>query len=169
MLATAPNFAWLFFSKYLQTYLYYQMNEFETSPQIELWLYFCMIIVGAIMTPVAANMLIQTPLKAVLCIGCVCLLTGSISFIVLTNVWTFVVFQSTFTAVGSSFFQVAGLMLAWEWFSPEKRGLVTSAVVGMQAIAVSFVIGMQVVMIEYKNLAPIEEMHEKQPDIDIFP
>ena len=91
MLGSGHTLAWLFFSKYLQTYLFYQMTQYETSPKVEVWLFFAMLVVQGLLSPIAAKMLFSTPFKAVLCLGCVCILTGSISFIMCTNVWTFVV------------------------------------------------------------------------------
>ena len=158
MLASGHNLAWLFFSKYLQTYLYYQMREYKTSPDIELILYFSMTIVSGLFAPIAANTLFKTPLKAVLCFGCVCVLTGSISFIMCSNVWTFVVMQSTFTAFGTSLFQMASLLLAWEWFSPEYRGLINGVVICFQSLAIATTIAIQIGIMEYKNLLPIEDL-----------
>jgi len=147
-LATGPNFAWLFFSKYLQTYLYFQMSDYTVSSSIELYLFFGMLIVSSLFMPLGANMLFQTPIKAVLCLSSVCLVTGSISFIMCTNVWTFIVMQSTFTAIGTSLFQMTSFLLAWEWFSPERRGLLCGVVVSFQAFAVAVVIALQILMIE---------------------
>ena len=90
--------------------------------------------------PLCAYMLFTMPIKAVLCMSSVFLLTGSISFIVSTNVWTFIFMQSAFTAVGTSLFQITSFLLAWEWFSPERRGLLSGLVVSFQSFALSMVI-----------------------------
>ena len=99
------------------------------------------------------------PIKALLCVSCVCLLTGSISFIMCSNVWVFIVMQSIFTAIGTTIYQLTSLLLAWEWFAPSVRGLITGVVQGFEALGVAFVIGLQVLIIDYKNLAPIENLH----------
>jgi len=150
MVASGHTLAWLFYSKYLQTYLVYQMSEYSASPDFELWLYFSMLFVSSLFAPLAAHSLFTTPLKAVLCFGCICVLTGSISFIMCNNVWTFIIFQSTFTSIGTSIFQQAALLLAWEWFSPERRGLLSSAVFAFQSLSVGLVIALQIGVLEYK-------------------
>ncbi len=145
------------------------MREYKTSPDIELILFFSMTTVSGLFAPIAANTLFKTPLKAVLCFGCVCVLTGSISFIMCSNVWTFVVMQSTFTAFGTSLFQMASLLLAWEWFSPEYRGLINGVVICFQSLAIATTIAIQIGIMEYKNLLPIEDLKIGDADVDIFP
>ena len=135
------------------------MAEYEASPRVELYLFFSMMIVSGLFMPLAVNLIFKTPIKAVLCLSCVSILTGSISFIMCSNVWTFIAMQCTFTAIGTTLFQLSSLLLAWEWFSPEKRGLMTGVVKCFQDFATASVIGLQIVMIEYKNLAPIEDLH----------
>ena len=105
------------------------MEKYSVSPSIELWLYFSMLIIQNLITPVVANSLFKPPLKAVLCFGCVCVLAGSISFIMCSNVATFIVMQSTFTAFGTALFKLTALLLAWEWFSAERRGLMSGVAV----------------------------------------
>lgn len=134
------------------------MAEYTASPRVELALYFSMLVVTGLFMPLATNLMFKMPIKAVLCLACVCILTGSISFIVCSNVWTFIVMQSTFTAIGTSLFQLTCLLLAWEWFSPERRGLMSGVVVAFKSLAVALVIAFQIGMIEYKNLVPIEEL-----------
>lgn len=92
MLASGHTLAWLFYSKYLQTYLSFQMEEYSASPNIELWLYFSMLFVQNLITPFIAEILFKTPLKAVLCFGSVFVLVGSISFIMCSSVVTFIIF-----------------------------------------------------------------------------
>ena len=145
------------------------MADYSASPDVELWLYFCMLSVAGLFTPMAAKFLFDTPLKAVLCFGCVCILTGSISFIMCNNVWTFIVMQSTFTALGTCLFQLTALLLAWEWFSPETRGLMSGVVVACQAFAICGVIMLQIGIIEYKNLYVQQELPIKDAHADIFP
>ena len=145
------------------------MAEYTASPKVELWLYFTMLIIQGLITPIASNVLFHAQIKAVLCFGCVCVLTGSISFIMCSNVVTFIVMQASFTAIGTSLFHVSSLLLAWEWFSPVHRGLMSGIVVCFQSIAISLVIAMQVGMIEYKNLAPIENLQIGDADVDLFP
>ena len=116
------------------------MEEYSASPSVELSLYFSMLIVQNMITPLVANSLFKTPLKAVLCFGCVCVLAGSISFIMCSQVVTFIVMQSTFTAFGTSLFKLTALLIAWEWFSPERRGLISGVAVCFQSLAVSSVL-----------------------------
>jgi len=127
------------------------MSEYSASPGVEISLYMSMVVVSSLFTPVCAYMLFRMPIKAILCVSSVLLLTGSISFIVSTNVWTFIVMQSAFTAVGTSLFQMTSFLLAWEWFSPKKRGLLTGLVVSFQSFAVSMVMAFQLFLIEYKG------------------
>ena len=92
MLAIGPNFAWLFFSKYLQTYLYYQMDHAvdEESKSIEVWLYFTMLFTSVFFTPFAAACYYKFSIKLVLCFSLICVLLGSLSFIVCSSVWIWV-------------------------------------------------------------------------------
>ena len=91
MIAIGPNIAWLYFSRYLATYLYYQMNEYAAKPRIEVWLYFLTTIMTALFTPVAAIMIRSMHIKAVICMSCIFLMTGSLSFIIVNDVWTFII------------------------------------------------------------------------------
>jgi len=145
------------------------MDEYTASPSVELWLYFSMLFVQNLMTPIVANMLFKTPLKAVLCFGCICVLAGSISFIMCSKVATFIIMQSTFTAFGTSLFQLSALLIAWEWFSPERRGLMSGVAVCFQSLAIAIVLATQIGIMEYKNLNPIEHFKVGDADIDIFP
>ena len=169
MIACGYTPAWLFFSKCLQTYLYYQMSEYTASPRVELCLYFAMLAVYGLFSPIAANLILWARIKPILCLGCLCILTGSISFIVCTNVWTFIAMQSSFTSIATSIFHLASLLLAWEWFSPKKRGLISGVVQAFHQVSVAFTIGLQIFMIEYKNLAPIEDLDLVDSNVDIYP
>ena len=80
------------------------MEQYSSSPNVELTLYFSMLFVQNLLTPIVAIILFRSPLKAVLCIGSFCVLTGSISFIICSRIITFILMQSTFTAVGTSLF-----------------------------------------------------------------
>lgn len=128
-----------------------------------------MLFVQNLMTPFVAQVLFKTPLKAVLCFASVCVLAGSISFIMCSNVVTFIIMQSTFTAIGSSFFQLMALLMAWEWFSAERRGLMSGVVVCFQSISIAIVIIAQLGIMEYKDLNPIEHFKSGDADVDIFP
>ena len=55
----------------------------------------------------------------------------------------------------------------WEWFSPKHRGLVTGLVVGFRSISISAVLGLQILMMETKNLAPIENLSKSVSDESI--
>ena len=158
MLAIGPNIAWVYFSRYLETYLYYQMNEYVAKPRIEVWLFFLTTLVAALFVPIAAFMISKMHIKAVICISCIFLMTGSLSFILVNQVWTFVIMQSIFGSIGTSILYMAALQLAWEWFSPKRRGLVNGVVIGFKSLSISLVLFLQVMMIESKNLAPIENL-----------
>ena len=169
MLASGHTFGWLFFSKYLQTYLFFQMESYTASPTIEIALYFSMLIAASICMPIAAKIMFSMPIKAVLCLSCVCILSGSISFIMCSNVWVFIAMQSTFSAIGTSIFQLSSFLLAWEWFPPAKRGLISGVVYSFQAMAMAFIIGLQILIVEYKELAPIQNLEIDGGDVDIYP
>ena len=66
--------------------------------------------------------------------------------------------QSTFSAIGTSIFQLSSFLLAWEWFPPAKRGLISGVVYSFQALAMAFIIGLQILIVEYKELAPIQNL-----------
>ena len=155
MLASGHTFGWLFFSKYLQTYLFFQMEHYKASPDFELALYFSMLIAASLCMPIAAKLIFSMPIKAVLCLSCVSILSGSISFIMCSNVWVFIVMQSIFSAIGTSIFQLSALLLAWEWFPPARRGFISGIVYGFQAMAMACIIGLQLLIIEYKEVATI--------------
>ena len=74
----------------------------ETSKSIEVWLFFAMLGMSVVFTPIAATCYSRCPIKLVLCISLICIMIGSISFIVCTNVWVWVIIQSTFTTFGCS-------------------------------------------------------------------
>ena len=168
MLAIGPNIAWLYFSRYLETYLYHQMDSYAAKPKVEVWLYFLTTIVTAAFMPFAAIMITNMHVKAVICAGCICLMTGSLSFIIVNDVWTFILMQSTVSSIGSSIMLMVALQLAWEWFSPQRRGLVNGVVVGFKACSIALVIFLQVLMIESKNLAPIENLSSNPPaNVDV--
>ena len=95
---------------------------------------------SVIFTPFAAQCFHKLPIKIVLCLSLICVLIGSISFIACTNVWVWVIIQSTLTAYGTSTIQICALLLAWEWFSPERRGVVNGLVVGLRYLAITGVI-----------------------------
>jgi len=145
------------------------MDSYQTSPQVEIALFFSMLIAAAAFMPIAAQLIFTMPIKAVLCLSCVCILSGSISFIMCSNVWVFIVMQSTFSAVGTCIFQLSSLLLAWEWFPPARRGLITGIIYGFQALAMAFIIGLQILIIEYKDLAPIRNLNIEDADVDIYP
>ena len=119
--------------------------------------------------PIAAKIMFSMPIKAVLCLSCVCILSGSISFIMCSNVWVFIAMQSTFSAIGTSIFQLSSFLLAWEWFPPAKRGLISGVVYSFQAMAMAFIIGLQILIVEYKELAPIQNLEIDGGDVDIYP
>ena len=66
-------------------------------------------------------------------------------------------------------FQTMALLLAWEWFSPDRRGFTSGVVQSFHGLSVALLIGIQIMMIEYKNLAPIEQLKLQDSDIDIYP
>lgn len=134
-LAITPNFAWLFYSKFLDTYLYYQIGEGppgqEQLPYLptEMYLFFGTTLAATLFTPLAALMYARCPLKVLICFACTLLLSGSIGFIMSQNLWTFVASQIIFSALGTSIVHLVSFMLAWEWFSPERRGVITGTVI----------------------------------------
>ena len=54
--------------------------------------------------------------------------------------------------------------MSWEWFSPKKRGLINGVLIGFKSLSVALAIFLQVVMIESKNLAPIENLSSNVVD-----
>ena len=52
----------------------------------------------------------------------------------------------------------------WEWFSPKNRGLVTGLVIGFRSLSISVVLGLQILMMETKNLAPLENLSKGVDD-----
>lgn len=168
MLAIGPNIAWLYFSRYLETYLYHQMDSYDAKPKVEVWLFFLTTIVTAFFMPFAAIMIRNMHIKAVICLSCICLMTGSLSFIIVNNVWTFIIMQSIFSSIGTSIMLVVALQLAWEWFSPKRRGFINGVVIGFKNCSTALVIFLQVMIIESKNLAPIENLSSNPPaNIDV--
>ena len=55
-------------------------------------------------------------------------------------------------------FQMAALLLAWEWFSPDRRGFLCGVVSSFEAFSAAFVIALQIAMIDSRNLVPIEDL-----------
>ncbi len=53
---------------------------------------------------------------------------------------------------------MASLLLAWEWFSPAYRGLVNGVAICFQSLAIGVTIAIQIGIMEYKNLLPIENL-----------
>ena len=64
---------------------------------------------------------------------------------------------------------MASLLLAWELFSPEYRGLINGIVICFQSLAIATTIAIQIGIMEYKNLLPIEHFDVGDTDVDIFP
>ena len=109
MLAIGPNIGWVYYSRYLETYLYYQMDEYVTKPKIEVWLFFISTLMTAIFTPIAAFMIGKMHIKAVICLGCISLMTGTLAFIVVNQTWTFVVVQGICGSVGTAIMFLSSL------------------------------------------------------------
>ena len=118
------------------------MDEYVVKPKIEVWLFFISSLMTAIFTPIAALMIGKMHIKAVICLGCICLMTGSLAFIVVNQTWGFVVVQGVCGSIGTSIMFLAALQLMWEWFSPKHRGLVTGLVVGFRSLSISAVLGL---------------------------
>ena len=140
------------------------MDEYVTKPKIEVWLFFISSLMTAIFTPFAALMIGKMHIKAVICLGCISLMTGSLAFIVVNQTWSFVVIQGALGSIGTAIMFLASLQLMWEWFSPKSRGLVTGLVVGFRSLSISAVLGLQILMMETKNLAPIETLSKGVSD-----
>ena len=66
------------------------MSEYKVSPTIELTLYFSMLIVSGLFMPIAANIIFVVPIKISLALSAICVIIGSIAFIVCSNVWTLI-------------------------------------------------------------------------------
>lgn len=130
------------------------MQEYTVDPKVELRLYFSMLIVSSVFLPIGVNIVFAAPIKATILIGSVFLLAGSVSFVACSNVWTFLAMQSVFTTVGSCMFQLVALLLAWDWFSPTIRGLVTGLVVSFQLLTMAAIISAQIGIVENGDLSP---------------
>lgn len=76
------------------------MTGYTVDPNIELCLYFCMLAISSVFLPVGVNILFAAPLKVSLLIGTIFLVTGSVSFVACSDVWTFIAMQSIFTVGG---------------------------------------------------------------------
>ena len=79
--------------------------------------------------------------------------------------------QIVFSALGTSIVHLVSFMLAWEWFSPQRRGVVTGSVISFQQISTSFMLLLQVGVINSQEVSGVFELHTRgrlDKDVDIY-
>ena len=70
--------------------------------------------------------------------GCTAILSASIIFIYSKEFWIFIASQCIFATFASTVFLLASYLLAWEWYSPKRRGLMTGVVQSLESLTMAF-------------------------------
>ena len=90
--------------------------------------------------PLTAYIVSKVHIKVVLFMSCAAILSASITFIYSKEFWIFIAFQCIFATFASTVFLLASYMLAWEWYSPKCRGLMTGVVQSLESLTTAFVV-----------------------------
>lgn len=119
------------------------MDDYKVSSQSELNIYWAMLALNATFMPVAVNLAFKVHIKAVLFASCASIVAASTSFIFCHKFITFVSLVCIFNAFATASIQLVSFLLAWEWFAPGKRGVLTAMVVSLESCTTALVIALQ--------------------------
>ena len=94
-------------------------------------------------------------IRALVFFGCFFTFGKTISFTYFDHFQPFTAVHCICTALAMSVFLLVSFLLAWEWFSPKRRGLMTGMVVSFQCITIALEVFLQLVVIESKDMVPV--------------
>ena len=100
-------------------------------------------------------------IRALLFFGCFFTVGKTISFTYFGHFQPFTWMHCISTALAMSAFLLVSFLLAWEWFSPKRRGLMSGMVVSLQCITTALVVFLQLVVIESKDMIQEENSSVK--------